>query len=58
LLGAFAPRNGSRLARADALDFSQRSRGPTPLVSLAPSLEPQALRSGVSRTERHSPDGR
>src|SRR5881628_1785273 len=55
LLGVYAPRNGSRLPRADALAAFFNARGaPPPLGSLARSrsLEPRALRSGVSRTER------
>src|SRR5947209_7514612 len=50
LLGACAPRNGSRLSRADALVSFLNARGaPRPLTSLAHShsLEPRALRSGV-----------
>src|SRR5213080_1319201 len=56
LLGACAPRNGSRLARADAFATFPKARGaPPPRASLARSrsLEPQALREDVSRTERH-----
>src|SRR2546428_12576898 len=47
LLGAFAPRNGSRLSRADALGTFPWLSGPHP-----PPLGPQALSSHVSRTER------
>src|SRR2546427_8904128 len=49
LLGAFAPRNGSRLSRADALGTFPWLSGPHPR-----SLGPQALSSHVSRTERRS----
>jgi ABC-type sugar transport system ATPase subunit len=48
---------GAPPARADSLATSVNGRGATaPLASLTPSrsLEPQALRSGVSKTERHN----
>src|SRR2546429_4050351 len=50
LLRACAPRNGSRLSRADALvSFLNAPRAPRPLTSLAHSHSPRppALRSGA-----------